>query len=343
MIQLTVSAPGKLMLLGEHSVVYNRPCLVTAVDHRLQAKLTKLNNKKLAINAPDLDLNNYNKSLSQLGKGNIPKAAQFVEIATKNFQDKYGLDFGLSISTSSQFKASFGFGSSSAAAVCTIKGLAELTGVKLSKREVFDLSYKTVLDVQGVGSGFDVAAAVYGGTLYFVTGGKTIESIQARQGRSFHEVHGVKGETLSELQLVVGYTGTKGNTATIVKELAERSKKNRTMTTFIYDTITDLVNRGRKSLEQQDWQSFGDLMRINHGLLVQLGVSTEKLDELVSSALIAGAYGAKLSGAGGGDCMIALTSSETKRNVEKAIIQAKGELINIHTSAPGVQLELCQR
>jgi len=326
MTQLTVSAPGKLMLLGDHAVVYNRPCLVTAVNHRFEAQISKLKTPKIILNAKDVDLEKYKKNLKELGKGNIPKAAQFVEIAVRNFHKACPLKHGVSITTSSQFKASFGFGSSSAAAVCTIKGLAELSGIKLTKREIFDLGYKTVLDVQGVGSGFDVAAAVYGGTLYFVTGGEEIKSLSTKQ-----------------IPLVVGYTGIKGDTATIVKDLAERSKKNPTVTNSIFDTIADLVDQGKDDLDNQDWQSFGDLMRVNHGLLSQLRVSTEKLDDLVTASLGAGAYGAKLSGAGGGDCMIALVSPETKHSVEEAIIGAGGELINIKTSAPGVQLESCQR
>ena len=322
-MKVKVSAPGKLLLLGEHAVVYNRPCLVTAVNHRLSVELTKKNNKILEIIAPDLNLKDYKKDLSQLGKGDIPKAVQFVEMAVKNFQEKYGLEFGLRITTKSQFKVKFGFGSSSASAVCAIRGLAEITGINLSKREIFDLSYKTVLDVQGVGSGFDVAAATYGGTLYFVTGGKEIKPLNLKQ-----------------IPLVVSYSGIKGDTAIIVKDLAKRREKNSAMFDDIFNTITELVEQGKNNLENQDWQSLGDLMRINHGLLVQLGVSTDTLDNLCTAALSAGAYGAKLSGAGGGDCMIALVNDETRKSVEQAIVAIGGELINIQTSAPGVQLEL---
>jgi len=320
---IKVSAPGKLMLLGEHAVVYNRPCLVTAINHRLQAQISKLRTQKIILNAKDVELENYEKKLEELGKGEIPKPAQFVEIAVRNFHKVYPLKHGVSITTKSQFKAKFGFGSSSGAAVCTIKGLAELTGINLSKREIFDLSYQTVLDVQGVGSGFDVAAAVFGGTLYFVTGGKEIEPT-----------------TKAKISLVVGYSGIKGDTATIVKDLAKRKEKNPAMFDDIFNTIAELVSQGKICLENQDWQSLGNLMRINHGLLVQLGVSTEKLDDLCVAALSAGAYGAKLSGAGGGDCMIALVSDKTKQPVEQAIVAAGGELINIQTGAPGVQLEL---
>ncbi|MEK7090049.1 MAG: GHMP kinase, partial [Patescibacteria group bacterium] len=75
------------------------------------------------------------------------------------------------------FQSTFGFGSSSAVTVCTIKALAKLFKVNLSTKESFDLAYQAVLDVQGVGSGFDVAAATYGDTLYFVARGQTIKNL----------------------------------------------------------------------------------------------------------------------------------------------------------------------
>ena len=80
-------------------------------------------------------------------------------------------------------------------------------------------------------------------------------------------------------------------------------------------------------------------MTENHKLLQNLGVSTDKLDKMVDAAIVAGAYGAKLSGAGGGDCMIALVSEDTKEKVEKAIKKVSGEIIKVKNNTEGVRTE----
>src|SRR5258708_2401542 len=174
---IIISAPGKLMLLGDHAVVHNRSCLVTAVDQRMKAKITLLDTSELQLEAPDVKITGYKKNLKDLGIGEIPKGAKFVEIAVKNFLKKYQLKGGLRVETKSAFSSQVGFGSSSASTVCTIKALSELTGSNLDNNELFKLAYKTVIDIQTVGSGFDIAAGIYGGILYFVSGGEKIEPI----------------------------------------------------------------------------------------------------------------------------------------------------------------------
>lgn len=322
MNKVTVSAPGKLMLFGEHAVVYNHPCLVTAVDQRIRLEAEILEDSNFELEASDVDVQNYGKPISQLGKGEIPKGAQFVEIAIKNIYEKFGLQKGLRITTTSEFSSKFGFGSSSASSVCTVKSLSELFDLKLSEKEIFDLAYKTVLDIQGKGSGFDVAAGVYGETLYFVTGGKIMEPL------------GIKS-----LPLIVGYSGIKADTVTLMNNVKELFANKQDRLNEIYSEIEVLVNNARKALVAEDWRMFGSLMNKNQELLSELGVSINKLDNMISGALDAGAYGAKLSGAGGGDCMIAIAPEEKRGTIEQAIIDAGGEIIHVATNAKGAKLE----
>jgi len=322
MKMITVSAPGKLMLLGEHAVVHNRPCLVTAVDQRIEAKITLLDKQEFQLEAPDVKINGYKKAMSDLGKGDIPKGAKFVEIAVKNFAQKYGLQKGVKVTTKSEFSSQFGFGSSSASTVCVVQALSELTGRKLSKKQIFSLAYKTVLDIQGKGSGFDVAAAVYGGTLYFVTQGKTIKQLNLRS-----------------LPLIVGYSGIKADTVTLMNQVSEKAKRYPLVIESIYTNIEKVVELARKSFIKCDWQSVGELMDINQGYLESLGVSSKKLAAMNYAARDAGAYGAKLSGAGGGDCMIALAPDAKRKAVEKAMKGVDAEVISVRTNAEGVRVE----
>ena len=318
--EISVSTPGKLMLLGEHGVVYGKPCLVTAVEQRLSAEISCTENPHLVINAPDVNIENYRKPMSEVGRGDIPRGVVFVENAVANFKNKYSFDEGVSIKTNSDFSASFGFGSSSASTVSVIKGLAEVFGKDLTKQEIFDLSYKTVLDVQGVGSGFDTAAGIYGGTLYFVGGGKEIEELAK-----------------NDFNLVVGYSGQKADTTEIIKRVAAEHEES-TRVEEIFEEIGELVEEGKVAFEKSDWERFGQIMTENQKLLVELGVSTEKLDTMISAALAGGAYGAKLSGAGGGDCMIALCARDKIDSVKKAILETGGEIIDVKVNAEGVKI-----
>ena len=320
--KIIVSAPGKLMLLGEHAVVYNHPCLVTAVDQRMRATVETLDTLEFQLDAEDVKVTGYRKPLSELGVGDIPKGAKFVEIALKNINEKYPLKSGIRITTKSEFSSQFGFGSSSASTVCTVKAVSELLNLNFSNKEIFDLSYKTVLDIQGKGSGFDVAAAVYGGTLYFVTGGKVIEPL-----------------SIKSLPLIVGYSGIKADTVVLMNKVKESFANRQDRLNEIYSSIEALVNNAEEALLRGNLEIFGELMNKNQEYLKELGVSIDKLNNMIGAAIKAGAYGAKLSGAGGGDCMIAL-SSEGKKQAVINSINSVGEVISVKTNAEGVKIEL---
>jgi mevalonate kinase len=323
MNKITTSAPGKLMLMGEHAVVYNHPCLVTAVGQRIRATVEKREDDLFVLNAPDVKVEDYQKSMKEIGVGEIPKGAKFVEIAVKNFKEKYSFDFGMNVTTSSEFSSQFGFGSSSASTICIVKALSELTGQNLDNKEIFDIAYKTVLDVQGKGSGFDIAAATFGGTLYFVTGGKTIQTLP-----------------VASLPLQVGYSGVKADTVTLINKVKARGEKVPGIIENAYEQIEQLVEAGKKALLAQDFATFGLLMDLNQGYLEMMGVSIGKLSAMIYGVRDAGAFGAKLSGAGGGDCMITLAPEDKRADVEAAIIAAGGEVLHVDTNVEGVRVEV---
>jgi len=318
---IEVSAPGKLMLFGEHAVVYERPCLVTAVDQRISVGLKKRDDEKICLNAPDINIKNFLISPKDL-KEPQPKEIRFVLAAVKNFFEKYKIKSGLEIKTKSQFSKQFGLGSSSAVTVSTIKGLAELFGIQINKKELFGLAYKTVLDIQGVGSGFDVASAAYGGILYFLTGGKIIEEIK-----------------VDKLPIIVGYTGIKADTPTLIRMVSNKLSQEPRKINKIFDEIEKIVDLAKIEIENQGWEKVGKLMNQNQELLRELGVSSKELENLIRASLKAGAFGAKLSGAGGGDCMIAIANKDNFNKINKAIEKAGGKIIEAKIPGQGVKIE----
>jgi len=302
---VTVSAPGKLMLFGEHAVVYNRPCLVTAVSARIKVTIERTAGG-FKISAPQV------------------KDVRFVEETVRLFQKKFKIGNGLAIQTKGDFSCQYGFGSSSAVTVATLKGLSQLFEIPLSKKEIFDLGYQVTLTVQGLGSGFDIAAATYGGILYFVTGGKKIEPLK-----------------VESLPLVVGYSGKKADTPSIVKNLKLKMKNEKRQIKIkkIFNKIAETVELAREKIENGNWPEVGVLMNQNQKLLQELGVNTPKLDKMCQAAVKSGAWGAKLSGAGGGDCMITLVTNDKRKAVEEAIKAVGGKVIRVKTCAEGVRDE----
>ncbi len=320
---ITISVPGKLMLLGEHAVVYGSPCIVIAINKRMQVTTNLTDEAIFNLTAEDIGFSNYQKPMQEIGKDNIPKEAQFTELAVATFRDKYKTNSGISITTKSDFPPTFGFGSSSAVVVGVLKSLAELFGVKLFEKELFDLSYKVVLDIQGKGSGFDLASAIYGGTIYYKTGGSIIESLKT-----------------NEINLVIGYSGVKADTVSMINLTEEKMKNYQNGVRQIFNNIANIVEEAKGAILEKDWERAGTLMDYNQSYLEDLGVSTDKLNQMITAAKKAGAYGAKLSGAGGGDCMIALVSPERKKDIEEAIKNTGGEIIDAKIDNIGVRVEM---
>ena len=294
-MKVTASAPGKLMLYGEHAVVYGNPCIVTAVDQRVRVTVEPNGEGEIHVCSPNVGLDEYHKKISRLGRDDLPKSMAFVEHLVKRLYEKYKLIKGIRISTESDFSTQFGFGSSAAVVVALAKALEAYFKLKMSQKDIFEIAYQAVLDVQGVGSGFDVAASVYGGTIYYVTPGTIIEKIYE-----------------DNLPMVVGYTGIKADTPTLVRQVAEL-RRNEKWVDSVFGDIKDLVNEAKNQFKKNDFVRLGKLMNKNQKLLSTLNVSSVELDNLIKATREAGAYGAKLSGAGGGDCMIAFVNNENRK------------------------------
>jgi len=316
--RVTVSAPGKLMLFGDHAVVYGKPCIVAAVNSRMRVSIAVREDDRILLDAPDVELH-YATSIDKLNSEH-PKHAKFVMRAVHNFFSTFELRCGLEIRTESDFSSRFGLGSSSAVTVSVLKGLAELFEVRMDNKALFELAYKSVLDVQGVGSGFDVAAAVYGGIVYFIGGGRKIERLKDVR-----------------IPLIVGYTGVKADTPALIRRVKKLFEEEPERIGGIFDGIANLVERARALIAAQEWRGVGELMNENQHFLRKLNVSSPKLERLIEASLRSGAYGAKLSGAGGGDCMIAV--HENSRAIKQGIRNAGGVPLDVEIDFEGVRIE----
>ncbi len=318
---VTASAPGKLMLTGSHAVVHGYAAVVTAVNQRLSVTVQKNGVDSFHLYAPDLGLHSYTKNINELGQKELPKAVRFIEMLYYRFLQKYPQQEGINVTTQSDFSASFGFGSSSAVTVAFAQALTALYDIQLTRKELFKLCYQAILDVQGVGSGFDIAAAIWGGTLYYVSPAKVVTPLPE-----------------AKIPLVVGYTGVKADTPTIVRIVNSMLKQQPEKIDTIFRGVDQASRQLKQALITHDWTKAGQALAFHQEQMSQLGVSSTELNTLITAAEGAGAIGATLSGAGGGDCMVAL-APDNADEVAAAIAEAGGEVMLVQLQAPGVRVE----
>jgi mevalonate kinase len=321
---VAISAPGKLMLFGEHAVVYGYPCIATTVGARIHVSASITDGGMFLLNAPEVGVLAYTKSMADVGKGNIPKEVRYIESALQHFLQRFPVQNGISIQTHADFSSKVGFGSSSATVVSALCAFIKIFNVKISEKELFTAARDVVSSVQGRASGFDVAAAIWGNTIFFSKNGDVIEPL-----------------SVLSVPLVIGYTGEKADTKTLVDMVNQKLQKYPQKVDRIFQAIEKIVIEAKERIGSGDWERVGKLMDFNQEYLRDIGVSSEKLETLISAAKKSGALGAKLSGAGGGDCMIALypDGNRGKQKIAQAITEAGGTVIDVAISVIGVCAE----
>jgi mevalonate kinase len=188
-----------------------------------------------------------------------------------------------------------GLGASAASSVAIARAIAQELGMQVSEEKINQIAYEAEKAYAGNPSGIDNTAATYGGLMWFkkdaAGGPDKIEKVHVRR----------------PIEIVIGNTGKVANTKAMVEGVADRKKKNPAKYDPIFKQAENVAFAGRKALEAYDLKKVGDLMNENHRLLQEIGVSSNELDMLVDLARKQGAFGAKLTGGGGGGCMVALT------------------------------------
>jgi mevalonate kinase len=215
-----------------------------------------------------------------------------------------------------------GLGSSAAVVAAVTLAASSLLNVKMPKEDVFRISLEAERVVHGTPSGVDPAIATFGGAMLFQsdTGFKPLE---------------VK----SEIPLVIGDTGVQRSTKVQVDKVRLITENYPQIVEPIRRAAREIVLRAIDAFKHNDLKTLGDLMNVNQALLYGLGVSDESLEWLINAAKKAGALGAKLTGAGGGGCMIALATDNNLQGVLEAIMRAGGRPFTARKTDEGVRIE----
>jgi mevalonate kinase len=312
---VTASAPGKVYLFGEHAVVYGEPAVPCAIDLRAQVDAERRSNG-VRIHAEDLTLDGFTVEYNgdgierpdiDVSEDILDATVGYVNEALEQIRDAAGeKEAGFDITIESDIPLGAGLGSSAAVVAAAIDAGTRELGVELSHDEIARRAYEVEYAVQdGQASRADTFCSTMGGAV---------------------RVEGDDCRTIAapDLPFVIGYDGGAGDTGALVAGVRERRNEYG----FAADTVEaigDIVRRGEQALADEDIDELGTLMDFNHGLLSALGVSSRSLDSMVWAARNAGAHGAKLTGAGGGGCIVALdetvetlTALEYTRECEQA-------------------------
>ncbi|GBC75203.1 Phosphomevalonate kinase [archaeon HR06] len=309
-------SPGKLMLLGEHAVVYDRPCIAFSINKGIRVEVER--SEDLLVKLPSVGLKDWTK----LNLDKPLKGTEFIVEVFKEFKNRYNIDKVKIVSHSDldfklgSKKGSYGLGGSSAITVATALALKELFQINLKQEDIFNICYKVVRKLQG-GSGFDIACSLYGGFILYRK--KRVERIKAK-----------------EPPLLVCWSGIDADTKDMVKSVYKKLKEEKEYYEEIMDDIAKLVLKGKEALLKGDWVNLGDIMDKNQRLLRILGVSSARLEVLIEASKRAGALGSKISGAGGGDNIIALSYKREK--IIEAWKRVKGYPLDLKPSEEGAKV-----
>lgn len=309
---VTATVPGKIILFGEHAVVYQRPAIavpVTGIGATVTATALPAG-EPARITARDVGID---CPLNEM------PADHPLALAVASTLDQLGLNHltAVCLDVTSTIPIAAGLGSGAAVSAAIARALSAYCGIPLTDAQVSAVAYRVDQKHHGTPSGIDNTVIAYAQPIWFV------------RGQGFERL------TVAEpFIIVLGDSGVSSPTGAVVGDLRKRRDADPDHYERIFDQVGTIAAQARASIEQGPSSALGPLMTQNHALLQTLDVSSPKLDRLVQAALDAGALGAKMCGGGRGGNMIALVTGQTIPSVVDAL-HAAGATGTIVTTIRG--------
>ncbi|MEM0064010.1 MAG: mevalonate kinase [Metallosphaera sp.] len=304
--------PLKLTLFGEHAIVYGEPAIAMAISESM--KVTVKESDRTIISSSSLHIGNIRVNLQDMRveSDQISKALSFVIEALNYFEEKRPA----LINIESSVDPSVGLGTSAAVIVGVIAAYSKFLGYDFTNLEIAKISRNVEKKVQGLGSRMDTFTTSLGGILYFPRGSENVERLNSLP------------------EIASGYVKRTATTAEILRRV-KTVKENGREFNEILKLIGLVVEDARDALDKMDVETLGQLMYINHGLLMSLGVTSPILDELVSTARNIGLPGCKMSGGGGGGSAVCLKSPKAE-----LLLESRGfKLVKSELNRTGVTIK----
>lgn len=292
-------APGKIILFGEHAVVYGQPAIAATIDRGIRVAVTRRSHDDGPI------LKSHGQGLPQRAKPDPDgEGPERLRKALNVLVDLCGeRTRSLVFSVEGAIPAGAGLGSSAALAVAMIRGVHRFFDDKerpadLSPEALIERAFALERVFHGNPSGVDHSVIARGGCfLYRKDPSSSLGSVEPLA-------------LPRRLRLAIAIAGSHAGTATAVGALRERARRHPEHYQRVYEGIGSLAVSAKKHLEAGELGAVGELMDLNQGYLNALGVSTPAIEALCAIARERGALGAKLSGAGGGGAVLALVDDD---------------------------------
>jgi mevalonate kinase len=282
-------APGKILLIGEHAVVYGHPAIaipLRGVRARAEVELTP----EAGIEMISDGLQERVRSVEEASDRLAPLYRLAGSVAAIFGEQKQGMRIRLR----STIPMRRGMGSGAAISVALVRGVCSALGRKLDTEQVCELASEAEREFHGNPSGVDCAVVARGEPVYFVRS-KPPQEIVVGANR---------------FRFVIGDTGIESQTLRVVEDVSAAREKDRARFDSYFWEIGSMVSRAREVIRSGWAAELGICMTHAHSILRRVGASSPELDRLVEVALRKGALGAKLSGAGRGGAMIALVDDD---------------------------------
>ncbi len=314
------SSPGKVILFGEHFVVKGRPAIATAINLRTRVTLRPKDSWPSIIRSKPLNaLLKIDNNLNATGSKSLIHFVKALELLSeKGFKLK---PFEANIS--GELPPSAGLGSSASSAASFISALSEYLGYHIEKKDLFILTNELEKIIHKNPSGIDSTIVVYGGTILY------------RKNEGFTRLNLNQSKRFS---LLIACTKSKRSTGELVEHVLKLVERHQKVLDHVYDAAEVLVKEALKSLEENNLIKLGELMNINQGLLYAIGVSSLELERMIFEARVSGCLGSKLTGAGGGGCMIAVC--DNPKEVMSKLSPFAEKVFIADINAPGTEVKL---
>lgn len=276
----TATANGKVILLGEHAVVYGKPAVAVPIKNAVVAEVSD-SDQSPVVRVPAWDIDDKLEESNSIWWDAIRNVFEQLDIAKAKF----------AVHVKPNIPAAMGLGGSAAIAVAIIRAVSKHFKLDLPDDEVNRYAFQCEKAAHGTPSGIDNTMATFGRPLIYQSGEPPrMDSLVFPK----------------PLQLVIGISDHPSLTVDMVAGVRERWRKNTTLYDSLFDNFEQVVNSGISAIGEGDYKALGHMMTINHGLLSAIQVSSPELDRMVQVTRDHGALGAKLTGAGGGGSIIAL-------------------------------------
>lgn len=294
---ISVSAPGKIILFGEHAVVYGRPAMAVPVS-QVRATVTI----EPRAGPVEIDAKDVGRQYALRDAPSDDPIATMIE-RTGAWLGVELQDFAVHIR--STIPVARGLGSGAAVSVAVGHAIAKFLGRDLPREQLSALAFEVEKLHHGTPSGIDNTVIAYEQPIYFVRGEPITTFTVTRAFR-----------------IAIADTGVVSPTRIAVGDVRRAWEAEHARYESLFDQIGAIIPAARAAIESGDIDALGPLMNANHKLTQQIGVSSPEIELLVDAALGAGARGAKLSGAGRGGNVIALVGEENQEKLVRALLNA---------------------